>query len=369
MIIIDGKYNMAKVFTSDLEPTARQQIQTLVNQPFVKGSKIRVMPDVHTGAGSTIGTTMTITDKVVPNLVGVDIGCGMLTTKLDVQYIDFKLLDRVIRQEIPSGFSIRRHPHTYIDQVDIKNLRIRKGGKNDRSLDLERAGLSIGTLGGGNHFIEINRDEAGTYYLVIHSGSRNIGLQVALHYQRLAASKSQNMTKDLEYLENEDFKDYLHDMRIMQKYALINRIAMAEVILREMNWKSLDQFTTTHNYIDMETMILRKGAVSSQKGERLLIPLNMRDGSLICIGKGNPDWNYSAPHGAGRAMSRTAARNQLDLQEFRNTMDGIYSTSVSRKTLDEAPEAYKDIDQLLEYLHETATIEKHLSVSYNFKAN
>lgn len=369
MIVIEGKYNTAKVFTSQLEASARQQIETLVNQPFTKGSKIRVMPDVHSGAGSTIGTTMTITDKVVPNLVGVDIGCGMLTTQLDVKYLDFKTLDRVIRQEIPSGFAIRKRAHPFSKNVTIDQLILNSYGKSNQSLDLERAYLSIGTLGGGNHFIEINKDDEDRYYLVIHSGSRNLGLQVALQYQRLAQQKNIESLRDLEYLEGEDFNHYLHDMKIMQEFAHYNRLAMAEVILKEMHWNIEDQFTTIHNYIDMESKILRKGAVSAKHQERLLIPLNMRDGSLLCLGKGNQDWNYSAPHGAGRALSRTAARQQLSLQEFQKSMEGIYSTTISRKTLDEAPDAYKDIDTILEYLHQTANIEKHLQVVYNYKAS
>ncbi len=369
MIIIEGRYNTAKVFTSEVESSAYKQIETLVNQPFVQGSVIRIMPDVHAGAGSTIGTTMTLQDKVVPNLVGVDIGCGMLTTKLANDYIDFKVLDRVIRQEIPSGFAVRKHPHEFFKRVDIEALKIREGTKNDRQLDLQRAGLSIGTLGGGNHFIEINKDEAGHHYLVIHSGSRNIGLQVALMYQRKATKLKPDLPKDLAYLEGPLFDDYLHDMKIIQNFALQNRLAMAQVILKEMNWTVVDQFSTVHNYIDVEHQILRKGAVSAQKGERLLIPLNMRDGSLICIGKGNPDWNYSAPHGAGRILSRTAARQQLSLAEFEKIMDGIWSTSIRKSTLDESPMAYKDLEHLLEYLHETVDIEHYLKPVYNFKAN
>lgn len=369
MIIIEGKYNTVKVFTSVLEPTARGQLETLVDQPFVQGATIRVMPDVHAGAGSTIGTTMTLKDKVVPNLVGVDIGCGMLTTKLDVDYIDFKYLDRVIRQEVPSGFSIRKRAHPYSSQIRVSDLRIREGGKNDYRLDLNRADLSIGTLGGGNHFIEINQNQSGHHYLVIHSGSRHIGLQVALNYQRIATELNPQHPKDLAYLEGQQFENYLHDMEIIQEFAHWNRMAMAEAILSNMNWVGVEQFSTIHNYIDLEQMILRKGAVSAQRGERLLIPLNMRDGSLICRGRGNPDWNYSAPHGAGRTMSRSAARRDLSLADFEQTMEGVWSTSVRSTTLDESPMAYKDLDLLLEYLHETVDIVEYLRPVYNFKAN
>ena len=368
MIIIKGKCNEAKVFTSDLEGSAQDQIQTLVNQPFAAGSKIRVMPDVHAGAGSTIGTTMTVIDAVVPNLVGVDIGCGMLTSKLAEREIDLPRLDHLIRRRIPSGHKIRKKPHEFLGYVDIDNLRCRKGGKNDKYLKMDRARLSLGTLGGGNHFIEGNKDEDGGLYLVIHSGSRHLGLQVALFYQRLAAEKRRDLPRDLACLEGQDMKDYLHDMHIMQQYAVLNRKAMAEIIIGEMGWQVEESFTTIHNYIDLDSMILRKGAVSARKGEKLLIPLNMRDGSLICVGKGNPDWNYSAPHGAGRTMSRTEARRTLTLHDFKETMKGIFSTSIHRDTLDEAPMAYKSLDSLREYLHETVDIIDQIKPIYNFKA-
>ncbi|HHX53253.1 MAG TPA: RtcB family protein [Erysipelothrix sp.] len=369
MILIQGKYNEAKVFTTNLEATAHQQIQTLVDQPFVKGSKIRIMPDVHAGAGSTIGTTMTITDKVVPNMVGVDIGCGMLTTQIKDKHINFKKLDEIIKKNVPSGFSIRRKPHPYSENISVEKLKIRDNGKNDKSLDLNRAHHSIGTLGGGNHFIEVNVDENDNYYLVIHSGSRNIGLQVALHYQKLAAQQNPSEVKGLEYLEGQSLKDYLHDMKIIQEYALLNRKAMAQVIIEEMGWTVIEQFSTIHNYIDIDNMILRKGAVSAQQNEKLLIPLNMRDGSLLCIGKGNPDWNNSAPHGAGRTMSRTYAKDNLSLKAFEESMKGIYTTSIKQSTLDEAPMAYKDKDDILQYLSETAQVISHLTPVYNFKAS
>jgi tRNA-splicing ligase RtcB len=369
MILIKGKYNEAKVFTSQLESKAKEQIQTLVDQPFTEGLTIRVMPDVHAGAGSTIGTTMTIKDKVVPNLVGVDIGCGMLTTQLREESIDFPKLDRVIREQIPSGFSIRNKPHAFSEKVDVLALRSREGGKNDKQLDIHRAMRSIGTLGGGNHFIEINQDEEGRHYLVIHSGSRNIGLQVALYYQKIAAKMSPHQPRALEYLEGPVLEDYLHDMKLMQEYALKNRKAMADIILNGMGWEANEQFSTIHNYIDLERMILRKGAVSSEKGEKILIPLNMRDGSLLCIGKGNQDWNTSAPHGAGRVMSRTQAKKELSMREFHESMKGVYSSSVRKGTLDEAPMVYKDQEHLMEYLHETCDIQHRLRPLYNFKAS
>lgn len=372
MIIIKGHYNEAKVFTSELEETAGAQIQNLVNQPFVTGSKIRIMPDVHAGAGSTIGTTMTITDKVVPNLVGVDIGCGMLTTELvglTEKDLNFPQLDRIIRARIPSGYDIRKQPHELLKQTRIDELRCRENGRNDNKLKLGRARLSLGTLGGGNHFIEINKDEEGKLYLVVHSGSRHLGLQVALHYQRMAAKLQPKIERDLAYLEGKPLEDYLHDMKIMQEYAVWNRKAMADTIIKGMDWQTGARFTTIHNYIDLNTMILRKGAISAREGEIVLIPLNMRDGSLLCVGKGNPDWNFSAPHGAGRTMSRNEAKRVLTMKDFRVSMNGVFSTSIRNDTLDEAPMAYKSLESLQEYLDQTADILHHLLPVYNFKAS
>ena len=369
MIHIKGKYSEAKVYTDDLEKTAREQIETLVDQEFTEGSTIRVMPDVHAGAGSTIGTTMTIRDKVVPNLVGVDIGCGMETIRIKQDSVDYKKLDNLIYARIPSGKNIRKRPHRYLDKVDINSLRARRGGKNDKLLKLDRASLSIGTLGGGNHFIEVNRDEDGRLYVVVHSGSRHIGLQVALFYQREAARLHPEVAKDLAYLDGELLDDYLHDMGIIQKYAALNRKAMIDEIVQGMKVEVEEDFTTIHNYIDLKHMILRKGAISAREGEKVLIPLNMRDGSLICIGKGNPDWNYSAPHGAGRTMSRRQAHRELSLEDFRAQMQGIYSTSVRKDTLDESPDAYKPMGDIIKHMGGTVEILHHLKPIYNFKAS
>lgn len=365
---LTGKFTEAKVFTNDLDQRAHDQIVNLLNQPFMAGSKVRVMPDVHAGMGSTIGTTLTITDKVVPNLVGVDIGCGMETVRLDTKDVDYKRLDRLIRQQIPAGFNIRKNKHPYVQKVDLDALRAQK------AFDRQRAERSIGTLGGGNHFIEVNRDDQGNKYLVIHSGSRNLGHSLATHYQSLAVEhmKRQGLSAHVEdalaYLEGQELEDYLHDVAIAQQYAYKNRMAMIDTILEGMGWCAEDHFTTIHNYIDHDTNILRKGAVSAQKGERLLIPFNMRDGSLIAIGKGNPDWNYSAPHGAGRQLSRTAARKRGNLQAFRKEMEGIYSTSISNQTLDEAPFAYKPMADIVDNIEDTVEIEKHIRPVYNFKA-
>ena len=397
---IEGKYNYAIVFTDELEKTAYEQIENLTNQEFVKDSKIRIMPDVHAGAGCTIGTTMTIVDKVVPNLVGVDIGCGIETIKLEERNLKLEKMDKLIYSRIPSGFNIRKRPHEYNDRIDLYSLKC----AGEKDIDIDRAIDSLGTLGGGNHFIEVGKDEEGYLYLEIHSGSRNIGLQVAKHYQNLAYKLLQekeadgkieetikilkehgreedieaivkqmkrekpSVEKNLAYLEGKAMDDYLHDMQLMQKFATLNRKAMADVIIENMELNPIEEFTTIHNYIEMDTMILRKGAVSAKDGEKFLIPINMRDGSLVCIGKGNPEWNYSAPHGAGRLMSRREAKSSLSLDKFREQMEGVYTTSVHRGTLDEAPRAYKDIDHIIKNIDETATIVNRLRPIYNFKA-
>lgn len=367
-IILTGQHNTVKIFTTELEQTAREQIETLLDQAFTAGSIIRIMPDVHAGAGSTIGTTMTIKDKAVPNMVGVDIGCGMETVRLAEKNIDLDRLDRLIHSRIPAGYNIRKRKHHYIDQIDIAALRCRDGGKNDKNLKLDRAGLSIGTLGGGNHFIEVNQDEEGNLYIVIHSGSRHLGLQVALHYQKLAGRMNSHLPPDLAYLEGEALEDYLHDMRIMQRFAKINRKAMMDEIVTGMRVEVLENFTTIHNYIDLESKILRKGAVSAKAGEKILIPINMRDGSLICVGKGNPEWNMSAPHGAGRVMSRREAKRTLSLDELVAEMDGIYSSTLNRSILDEAPSAYKQLDDILPFIGDTVEVLKQIKPLYNFKS-
>ena len=366
MIELAGKYNTAKLFTDSAEPTAINQIEHLLDQSFVSGSKIRIMPDVHAGTGCTIGTTMTITDKIVPNLVGVDIGCGMETVLLKDRWIESQQLDKAIHGYIPSGFSIRREPHHYADEIDLSALRC---GKH---MNLDRAVLSIGTLGSGNHFIEVDKDDDGQLYLVIHSGSRNLGKQTADYYQNAAADsldrKGKGADRVLAYLEGRLMEDYLHDMSIIQRYADINRKAIVRELEKRVKFKIIEQFTTIHNYIDLDSMILRKGAISARAGERVLIPMNMRDGSLICIGKGNPDWNFSAPHGAGRLMSRSAAKKSITLSQFEKSMKGIYSTTVNKTTIDEAPFAYKPMEEIVSYIADTAEIAKTIKPIFNFKA-
>ena len=404
MKLVEGKYNTAKVFTDVVEEKSLQQIKTLCDQEFTSGAKIRLMPDVHAGAGCTIGTTMTIKDKIVPNLVGVDIGCGMETLMIHKDSeaavnFDPAKLDKVIRKNIPSGFDIRKFQHNFVDEVEWDKI---KGTYNKH-----RAKMSLGTLGGGNHFIEADKDEDGNLYIVVHSGSRHAGLEIAEYYQEMAWKQLNGRTKadidamicrlkeegrqieieaqmaamnkqiktlvpkDLAFVSGYLFDDYINDMRIMQHFAMLNRKAMVNTISIGLHLKEeeiVDQFTTIHNYIDTENMILRKGAVSANKGEKLLIPINMRDGSLICIGKGNEDWNCSAPHGAGRVMSRTQARKGLSMDEFKAEMSGIWSSTVTKGTLDEAPMAYKTMDDIVANIGPTADIVNVIKPIYNFKA-
>jgi RNA-splicing ligase RtcB len=395
---ITGKHNTAICYTGVLEPFAEAQIKAVCDRAEFADCKIRIMPDVHAGKGCTIGTTMTVTDKIVPGMVGVDIGCGMETVKIAEREIDFSALDRLIHREIPCGSEIRRTEHALNAEIDLTALRCVS------HVDLVRARRSIGTLGGGNHFIEVDRSDDGELYIVVHSGSRHIGSQVADWYQeeayrslsggskkqvaetiaalkaegreqeisdtiqRLKNAETDDLPKDLAYASGKLFDDYIHDMKIIQRFAVLNRRAMTEVILKKMGLTEVDRFTTIHNYIDTDSMILRKGAVSAKKDERLLVPINMRDGSLICIGKGNDDWNQSAPHGAGRLMSRTVALKMLSMDEYASEMSGVYTTSVSRHTLDESPMAYKPIEEIIAYITPTAEVVERVRPVYNFKA-
>ena len=364
MIPINGQYNTALCFAKTLEATAEAQIREVCDQESFADSRIRIMPDVHAGMGCTIGTTMTITDKVVPGMVGVDIGCGMETVRLKEQNIDLKVLDKLIYKEIPCGRNVRKKPHPFAEEIDLYALRC------SPYVDLYRALHSIGTLGGGNHFIEVDRNEAGELYLVVHSGSRHLGTEVAMYYQNQARNAlcHTDIPKDLTYVEGQAFLDYIHDMKLTQRFAALNRKTMMQILLEGMGLTPVEQFTTIHNYIDTDHMILRKGAVSAQEGEKLLIPINMRDGSLLCIGKGNEDWNCSAPHGAGRLMSRKDAFASLSMDEYRQEMAGIYTTCVDRATLDEAPMAYKSMDEIVAQIGPTAEIVERIRPVYNFKA-
>ncbi|MDR2708780.1 MAG: RtcB family protein [Elusimicrobiota bacterium] len=400
MIEVKGEHNTAVCFCGELEKSAQEQILTVCQHGAFKDNKIRIMPDVHAGMGCTIGTTMTIKDKVVPGMVGVDIGCGMQTVELAEKSLDFQKLDNIIRKNIPAGFAIRKTEHALNEQIDLSVLNC------IADVSVERGRLSIGTLGGGNHFIEVDKSEDGRLFLVVHSGSRNLGLQVAQSYQRNAVKQlggstneeikkqveplkadgmkkrdvqqalwelrqaplENNLPRTLAYVSGKLFDDYIADMKIIQAYAVLNRRAMVDTIIELMGLTKVDEFTTIHNYIDTDSMILRKGAVSAKAGERLLIPINMRDGSLICVGKGNADWNFSAPHGAGRLMSRTEAKAHLSIDEYKKQMDGIFTTSISLATLDEAPMAYKDMDVIVNNIGPTAEIKAVIKPIYNFKA-
>lgn len=397
MIELRGKFASAKVFTDVVDEASISQVINLLNQPYVEGERVRMMPDIHAGVGCTIGTTMTIKDKICPNLVGVDIGCGMETIRIKESHIEPGKLDKVIRERIPSGFSIRSQAHRFAKDIDLSKLYCIK------KIDIDRARNSIGTLGGGNHFIEANIADDGNIYIVVHSGSRHLGLEIANYYQeaaykalssygkeeiesvieKLKASgrekeiqrelkrlkpKHPPVAKNLAYVEGELFDQYIHDMRIAQQFAELNREAMMDTIVKGMGFHVIEQFTTIHNYIDMDNMILRKGSVSAQVGERLLIPINMRDGSLICSGKGNEDWNFSAPHGAGRLMSRSAAKETFTVSEFKKEMQGIYTTSVGRSTLDECPMAYKGMDDIVKNIEPTVHVDLVIKPIYNFKA-
>lgn len=405
MIELRGKNNIAKVFTDNIESEAISQIIQLLNQDFLEGAKVRIMPDCHSGAGCVIGFTADIGEKVIPNLVGVDIGCGMLTVKLGQVDIDLAQLDDVINKNIPAGFNM--HKEKVVNFDDIQDLYCYKELK-----DISRIEKSIGTLGGGNHFIELNVDSKGNKYLVIHSGSRNLGHQVATHYQKIAIElqrgkedyyvkkdeiiktyKAQGKKKEIQealielkkeydrlqpkypkelcFLTGKYRKEYLHDMKICQKYANLNRETMVNIVLKKIFNKSLDKFEhfhTIHNYINFEDNIIRKGAISAYEGEKVLIPINMRDGSILAVGKGNSDWNYSAPHGAGRLMSRSKAKESISLDEFKKSMEGIYTTSVSESTIDESPMAYKPLESILNNIGDTVEVLEVIRPMYNFKA-
>jgi tRNA-splicing ligase RtcB len=361
MFEIKGKYNTAKVFTDNCDETTVAQVLELCNQEFTEYATIRIMPDCHAGAGCVIGTTMTYTEQIVPNLVGVDIGCGMHVIELVVDNVDLKKLDEVIRKYVPAGFDVHD---------SLQNTSTVKLEDIIAPIDINRAKKSVGTLGGGNHFIELNKDDEGGYYLVIHSGSRNMGKQIAEYWQKVAMSFHPEK-KALAWLEGVDKNEYLHDMYIAQSFASLNRISMGMVIAEKMGWftHSGFMFETVHNYIDIASNILRKGAVSATKGEKLIIPINMRDGSIIAIGKGNEDWNHSAPHGAGRLMGRGEAKRKLSMEDYTKTMEGIYSTSVNQSTLDEAPMAYKGMAEIIDNTKDIIEVKKIIKPVYNFKSS
>ena len=404
MFEIKGKVNTALCYAKVVEEEAIDQIRRMCDYEFTEGSRIRIMPDVHAGKGCTIGTTMTVTDKAVPNIVGVDIGCGMYTVKLGTVDIDFERLDEAAHY-VPSGMHIWEGRQ---ERFDLQELSCYRSLKNTKWLE-----RSLGTLGGGNHFIEVDQARDGTKYLVIHTGSRNLGKQAAELYQQLAVDlnkgketyflqrdeiirtykeqgrrkeiqraleaiawkkREATMPEDLCYLYGSFLDDYLHDVEICQRFAKRNREKIAEILLERIGlsanilWER-DGFHTIHNYIDTEEMILRKGAIAAHAGEKVLIPVNMRDGSVLAVGKGNAEWNYSAPHGAGRLMSRTKAKNTLSMEEYQEAMEGIYSTSVNEATLDEAPMAYKSLDDIIDVIRESVDVIDIMKPIYNFKAS
>ena len=400
-IEIKGKVNTAICYARVVEDEAIEQIRRMCDYIITEGSRIRIMPDVHAGKGCTIGTTMTINDKAVPNIVGVDIGCGMYTVKLGNIDIDFEKVDEATHY-IPSGMDVWDGRQERFDLTKLNCYRYLRDSRR-----LER---SLGTLGGGNHFIEIDETSDGCKYLIVHSGSRNLGKQVAQYYQRLATNldrgydtylekrdeiirtykeqgrKSEiqtalkdlhwqvyesetSMPDDLCYVSGKYLEEYLYDVEICQNFAKRNRELMAEIILERTGMTSLEAFHTIHNYIDVDEMILRKGAIAAHNGEKVLIPINMRDGSVLAVGKGNPEWNYSAPHGAGRLMSRTAAKNNLSVDEYKEMMRGVYSTSINESTLDEAPMAYKRLEDIIDVIKESVDIIEVMKPIYNFKAS
>ena len=398
-MIIQGKAASAVVYASVIEDKAIEQIRRMCDYDFAKDSRIRIMPDVHAGKGCTIGTTMTISDKVVPNMVGVDIGCGMYTVRLDAREIDLARFDAAAHA-VPSGMNVWEGRRERFDLEPLRCFRVLK--------DTRRLQRSLGTLGGGNHFIEIDRASDGALYLVIHSGSRNLGKQVAEHYQQLAVELNQGreayfkkrdaliaeykatgrrreiqaaleqlywtktpmtVPEDLCYVYGEYLQDYLHDVEICQHFARRNRELIAEVLLSSTGLSGGEAFHTVHNYINTQEMILRKGAIAAHDGEKVLIPINMRDGSVLAVGRGDPEWNYSAPHGAGRVMSRMAARETLDMAAYVEAMRGVYTTSVCPDTIDEAPMAYKSIEDIVGVIRDSVDVIDIMKPIYNFKAS
>jgi tRNA-splicing ligase RtcB len=394
MKIIEGHYSKAKVFTDNIDPVTIEQIQTFLNQEFTKDCKVRIMPDCHAGKGAVIGTTMEVKGKVCPNLVGVDIGCGMLCVELKNEKVDFAKLDEAIKNYVPSGQDHRTAPHEYTKHIAFDSV--------IAPIEADKVSLGLGTLGGGNHFIELNRSEDDRLFLVIHSGSRGLGTRVSNFHQKEAIKyhdtsedelkelierlknegrekeiqkaiqsfvpSKPNIPNDLAYLEGEKMEHYLHDLKIAQEFAKWNRAAMAKEIMDAMGFVEIGRIDTIHNYIDLQHMILRKGAISARKDELVIIPINMRDGSLLAKGKGNDDWNQSGPHGAGRILSRTKAKSILKLEDFQETMKDVYTTSVGIDTIDESPFAYKSMDEIIKNTKESIEVLEIIKPLYNFKA-
>ena len=375
MLTIYGKYANAIVYTIKneeyaIEDYARAQIQMICNHPSSEGSKIRVMPDVHPGKVGTVGLTMTVKSSILPSLVGVDIGCGMTLAKIKTKGMEFQQLDKVIREGVPVGPRIRETEHKFSDRIDLSKLKCYK------SINARKAIRSIGTLGGGNHFIEVDKDEEGNAYLIIHSGSRHLGMEVADYYLRTGQKEAQmakqgHASYEMTCLAGALMEDYLHDLEIMQEFAQINREAMAETITKGMKWKIEESYDCIHNYVDFsdpKEPVLRKGAISAKCGEQVIIPINMRDGVILGTGLGNPEWNQSAPHGSGRVYRRTEAASHYTVSDFKKTMQGIYSSCIGKDTLDEAPFAYRSLEDLQSVIGETVRVDKIIRPVYNYKA-
>ena len=372
MLTIYGKFTNAVVYTVEnelyaLDEYARKQLQMICDHPVSEGSKVRVMPDVHPGKVGTIGLTMTVRDSVLPSLVGVDIGCGMTMAKIKAKNLQFSQLDTVIRDKVPVGPRVCKKEHRFFDKIDLKQLSCYK------HINAEKAALSMGSLGGGNHFIELDKDDEGNLYLVVHSGSRHLGQEVADCYLRLGQKDNQMKKQgyapyEMTCLSGELMSDYLHDIDIIQEYALLNREAIIDSIVSGMKWKIEDSVTCIHNYIDMSEMILRKGAIRAAEGDRVIIPINMKDGIIIGTGLGNPDWNYSAPHGAGRIYRRSEVAEHHTLSDFKKAMEGIHSVCINKDTLDESPFAYRGIDDIADVIRDTVRIDKIIKPVYNYKA-
>ena len=396
MIVVKGKYAEAKIFTDNNEPGLLEQVVSILNNIISKNQTIRIMPDCHVGNGICIGYVSTFSDKIIPSFVGVDLFCGMLVQKLENKNIDFEKLDKILHNYVPSGFSIHNRPHRFSNLIDLTKLKCYPYLKNYKKFE-----LAIGTIGNGNHFFEIDKDDEGNYYSVIHTGSRNLGKQVADYYQKkayenlvnnnkeknnlisklkaegneqyiqkeLLKNEKMHINKNMAYCEGELMKDYLYDMAICKQYAELNRKAIADIIQRGMNWKIVEEFETLHNYVDIENKILRKGAVSAKKGEILYIPMNMSWGGIIAKGKGNEDFLYSAGHGGGRKMSRKTAKEIVSMDDYKKSMEGIYTTCVNEGTIDESPMAYKDPEQVLKDSQDTIEVIKRITPLYNFKAS
>ncbi len=365
---IHGVYTSAKIFTDTVEDYALAQIQMLCDNKAFSGSQVRIMPDVHPGKVGTIGFTATLTEKLLPSVVGIDIGCGVLLVRIKQKKCEFQRLDTIIRENVPTGFHIRKSTHRFYGQFDLEAL------KCSRHIKADYIGNSLGTLGSGNHFIEVDKDDEGQLYLAIHTGSRALGKTVAEYYlnegQKYLKAQGLAVPYELTWLEGKLMEDYLHDIELVQQFASLNRQAILDEIAKGMKWKISDQFESQHNYVDLSgrRRILRKGAVSAKAGEKVIIPVNMRDGILMGRGKGNPDWNESAPHGAGRLMKREAVKESYTVSQFKGEMKGIYSTCIGRDTLDEAPFAYRGLEMILPLIQDTVDIETRLKPVYNYKA-